>query len=345
MAWKERGAISLPGWLPGSLAYAPDGKWLAIGGSGGHVQQNNALNLAKNWQSETAGEFAAVAVSSDGSVIGATFKDGVRFLEPQTGKVGDAVTEEGCAPSAVALFPEPPANGGAPAFHKVIFGNAHGYFVKLWARWPNVSTIQSATRPADKPAADPYAVPLAVSPTGERAVVTGPVDRQTGKNVLWAWSAGSGAGNKLLSGHKATVTAAAWSQDGKAIVTADADGVVITWDASTFQEKSRLELGARVAAVAISHDARRIAAAATRPESHEGAGSYREEVYAWDAEHAQAKPEPLYRHVVGQTFQGMAAVTFSPDGRFLAAGFCNFKHLANLGELIGAVHVWERVAK
>ena len=55
----------------------------------------------------------------------------------------------------------------------------------------------------------------------------------------------------MLEGHKATVIAAAWSKDGKVILTGDADGVVITWDAATFKEKARLSLGARVAALAI----------------------------------------------------------------------------------------------
>src|SRR5207248_11630656 len=117
---------------------------------------------------------------------------------------------------------------------KVIAGNARGYAVKTWLEWPKVSTITASTvLPGRKPA-DEYAVPLAVSPDGKRVVVTGPIDKDTGKNVLWAWAAGSDAGNQRLEGHKAAVVAAAWSGRGGLIVTGDADGVVITWDATTF---------------------------------------------------------------------------------------------------------------
>src|SRR5204863_5324714 len=128
------------------------------------------------------------------------------------------------------------------------------YVVKTWADREKASTINSKTVAAGKLPADSYAVPLAISPDGKRVVVTGPIDKDTGKNVLWAWSAGSGEANKLLDGHKATVVSAAWSRNGKVIVTGDAGGVVIVWDAATFKEKSQVKLGGRVVAVAASPD-------------------------------------------------------------------------------------------
>jgi hypothetical protein len=76
--------------------------------------------------------------------------------------------------------------------------------VKSWIEWPKVSTIKTSTAPAEKQDHDPWAVPLAVNPRGvvedqalnpERkaeahAIMTGPIDRATGKNVLWAYAAG-----------------------------------------------------------------------------------------------------------------------------------------------------------
>jgi hypothetical protein len=43
------------------------------------------------------------------------------------------------------------------------------------------------------------------------------MDKDTGKNVLWAWSAGSGEANKLLVGHQATVVSAVWSPNGEQV--------------------------------------------------------------------------------------------------------------------------------
>jgi WD40 repeat protein len=209
------------------------------------------------WDVGVGTKFPAVALSPDGKTLAVTVKNGAQFLDAATGKAGDLLEQMESEPLAVAFFPDKPVlnkdTGQLLATSRqVIFGNARGYAVKTWLKWPLVSTITTSTVEPQKKTADNYAVPLAVDPEGKRAVVTGPIDRETGLNVLWAWSAGSGAANELLTGHKAPVTAAAWSRDGKLIVTGDADGVVITWDPATFKEKSRLKLDARVVAVAVT---------------------------------------------------------------------------------------------
>ena len=117
--------------------------------------------------------------------------------------LGDTLDADG-APLAVAFFPDAQVFDAQGQFvatsRKVIAGNARGYAVKTWLEWPKVSTITASTvLPGRKPA-DEYAVPLAVSPDGKRVVVTGPINKDTGTNVLWAWAAGSDAGNQRLEG-------------------------------------------------------------------------------------------------------------------------------------------------
>ncbi len=347
-AWKEVAALELTGWLGGSVAYSADGKALYVGGSGGNVRAYDAATRKKLWETKDGEHFTAVAAAPDGETLAAAVKNGVRFFDAATGKAGDTLEEKDGEPLAVAYFPDVPGPNvlvnGRPAINrKLIFGNARGHFVKTWLAWPNVSTIQTNTVAAGKKPADEYAVPLAVDPAGKRVVLTGPIERDTGKNVLWAWSAGSGEANKLLEGHKAVVTSAAWSKDGKVIVTGDADGVVITWDATTFKEKSRLSLGGRVAAVAISANGKHVAAAVVRP-SPGALAAYFEEVFIWDAAAPPKQPKPLANQQAGGPFggpfAGVASVAFSPDGKSLVSAFCNFDHLTKLGDLVGKVRVF-----
>jgi WD40 repeat protein len=162
-------------------------------------------------------------------------------------------------------------------------------------------------------------------------------------NVFWAWAAGSGAGNKLLEGHKELVTAAAWAQDGKSIVTGDASGKVIRWDAETFKELSHWTFSGKVVALAASRDGERLAAAVIGAVDNKE--SYNEEVYVWPAENAPMKLEPLVRKSVNGSFAGLAGLAFTPDGKTLASSFCDMMRLAKDDEPTGQVRRWRLTPK
>ena len=143
--------------------------------------------------------------------------------------------------------------------------------MKTWMEWPNVATIDTAPVATVKQPPTSTRSRLPRSPEGG-GVGTGPINGP--ENVLWAWSENTPAGNKDLKGHKAIVMSAAWSKDGKLIVTGDADGVVIVWDAEKFKERSRLKLGGRVAALAVSADGKSVAAAVVPSAPAYGQGAY-----------------------------------------------------------------------
>jgi WD40 repeat protein len=338
--WKEEADIKLPGWLPVSVAYSQSGKLLVVGGTGGTVAAFDSATRNEKWKADVTGNFAAVAFAADGKSVLATFKDGVRFLDADTGKPGASLEEKDSRPTAVGVFPDRDLFvEGNKKFvsHKVIFANRQHNFVTVWGPGSRekAGTIVLHTSAKDTNPLDANAVPLAVDPEGRSVIVTGPIDPDTDKNVLWAWVAGDrekgSPGNRVLKGHEAVVVSAAWSRDGKTVVTGDANGRVIVWNAKQMKETHRLELGGRVAAVALSPDGKNIAAVAIGKQA---------KFYAWPTAKTK-KSKPIY--VDSSDFLGPvhACLAFSPDGRQLAGSAINMDWLTRLGELVGKVHVWK----
>jgi WD40 repeat protein len=336
--WKEKAVLKTPGWLPGSLAYSSDGKRLAVGGSGGKVMAFDTATYKPKWTADVGGNFAAVAFMADGSSLLATFRDGVRFLDPETGKLGKSLEEPGESPDwraiAVGVFPDRTIEN--LTCRQIIFGTPVGYVVKTWYGSGEPGTLTLSTVAKGAKPADAHAVPLAVDPNGTSAIITGPVHRDTRKNVLWAYVCGNyekgSPGNRLLEGHQAVVVSAAWSKDGSTAVTGDAGGRVIVWDAKTMKETRRLEFGRRIAALALTSDGRQTAAVVV---------GNRAEFHLWETAKPPTDRKPL--HVDAADYRGPihASLAFSPDDRQLAGAAHNTVWLTRLGELIGKVHVWE----
>ena len=144
-----------------------------------------------------------------------------------------------------------------------------------------------------------------------------------GKNVVWAYVCGDygdgSPGNRILVGHTATVLSAASLKEGNAAVTGDADGRVIIWDAKTMKEASRLELGGRVAALAISDDGERTAAYVLGKQG---------EVYVWDTAKPPEGMKPIHTELSNFAGpQAFASLAFSPDGKRLAG--CDSQEVAD----------------
>ncbi len=338
--WKETPAVELPGWLPGSLAHSADGKTIVVGGADGHVAVFDSATRKEIWKTNHGGGFAAVAYSADQNRVLATFKDGVRFLDADNGKIEFTFEQMDCHATAVATFPDeifPADDSRLLKNHKVIFGSARGYIVKTWIDSAAAGTIELSNVRKGKEPDDANAVPLAVDPAGRSVILTGPVHRDTGKNVLWAWVAGNyekgSPGNRLLEGHQAAVVSAAWSKEGSTAVTGDAGGRIIVWDAKAMQERQRLELGGRVAALTLSPDGAEIAAVVVGKQA---------EYFVWKAAQSKSPAQPI--HADHGDFSGPihACLAFSPDGSHLAGSAINLAWQTRLGELVGRLQIWER---
>jgi WD40 repeat protein len=337
--WREKHVIETPGWLPVSVAFSPEKAMLVIGGTGGKVLAIDPANKAERWRADVGGTFAAVAFAADGKSILATYSDGARFLDQETGRWGASLEEKESRPRAVGVFPDREIASGAEklTYHKVIFGNARSYYVKSWIESAEPGGIQLVNVAEGKEPSDPLAVPLAVDPAGRSVVLTGPIHRDTGKNVLWAWVAGDyeegSPGNRLLPGHEAAVVSATWAPNGKILATGDAAGRLILWDAATMKEIHRHELGDRVAALALSPDGSDLAAAAIGKQA---------KFHVWKTAAPANHAAPIYVDA-SSDYSGPvhACLAFSHDGKQLAGSAINLAWLARSGELVGKTHVWE----
>jgi RNA polymerase sigma factor (sigma-70 family) len=346
--WKERFLIENAGKLPTSVAYSADGRNLLVGSADSEVMNLVFNGDEANWkwkatvtEAVPAAAFA-VAYSADGKKVYATTRDGVRIIDAASGKQETVIEAKGSNPTALGVFPN---KAIAPDItqSKIVFGNASGYFVKSWAEGKLPDSIGTIETNTGKKPADAAAVPLAVDPKGRSAIMTGPIDGQArfgrgGKNVLWAYVCGDyekdSPGNRVMVGHESTVVSAAWAKDGATAVTGDADGRVITWNATTMKETRRLELGGRVAALAISDDGARTAAYVLGKTG---------EVFVWDTAKPTNALRPIHTDVhdlTGST--SFASLAFTPDGKRLAGCAVNLAWLSGRGgQPVGKVRVWE----
>ena len=342
--WKEAKPIELDGGRITSVAYAPSGKNIAVVRDGKidfldaktrkhvvsmKIEHDPKLNPSPEVGTITAIAFRPTPHPKLGDVFAVTHKHGLRIGAMDLGiMASSSVREDGINPGY--------KEEGFDA-HQIIWvsdntiamSNGSEMQFSMWkeeekegigGRWRIPSTERG------KP------VVLAAIPGEKKFLSSDGEDRKT-KNGMHIRSENvKEEVTCQLLGHKSRPTFATVAKDGKRIVTADEGGTLIVWEGAKFdfKEKSRIEQGPGLAALALAPDGKTVAVLRSHGVDWLGAPANRSStvfaLFVFDATDPPAKPTAIWtsetRSLPGKV-NGPVSLAFGPDGKTLLAAFAD----------------------
>jgi len=304
----------LPREVPTFLAFAPDGKTLAEG----------CWNGVRLWDVQTGQEICRIGDDRDGALAGTYSPDGRTLVTGGSGaslRVWDLATGE----ELHRLV----GHGGGSEVCQVCFSSdgtilasaARDGMVCLW----ETTTYRRLHRFARKTT---WRSVLAISPNGTVLATEGD------GNNLCLWDVATGQEHRQVIGHQGPVYSAAFSPDGKTLISGSEDGTALVWNLQAVLKVEpprqeplppadhygdplppgtvarmgslRFQHGSGIASVTFSPDAKTLAVAA--------AGNEGSSVCLWDVATGQE-----LRRFDGYGSSWPSQIGFSPDGALLAA--------------------------
>ena len=358
--WKERQPIGLKDWQAGSLSFSTDGAKLLVAGTDKHAMfydMGSSAITSINPKGRTGFTVAAFDPSGSNYAI-ASEKEVVYYdLDSNPMNVHQIRYKIPSPPFAMSITPAHEDVRLITSINKV--KQMKKFMVQCvsvasptlvsYRQWslshkPDGGIARSVPVGMDLFAIsdkgnkgrnfDPYATPIAANPAGKQIVKLSVVDIKT-LEVSAPLDAESG--NGFLKGHDEAVVCAAWSEDGSTIVTGDAGGTIIVWDAKTYRETHRFNIDKhRIGSIDTTKDGKRIAVATISNDK----AKHSENIYVWDVDNPPKIFKPIAEPShIDSAFTGVASIKFTPDGQTLAASFCNFDRAKD--QQGGRVRIWD----
>lgn len=266
-----------------SIAFSPDGKWIATGSDDQAVKVWDAATGKELWNEATANAITAVVWSQGGKqLLAGNWRGGIEVRDAQSGKL---LTQWKAHRENIT--------GLAASQDGLQLATASGDdSCKVW----DLATRRCLLTIVQDNEYD--ATCVAFSPNGKFVVVG------DGENLLKLYGVRSGELLLTFSGHTETIAAVAFSRDGKRVFSASSDDTVRIWDAATGGEIRKLEGHADdITSLARSCDGLRLVS-----------GSADGSAIVWDAASGKKQAEfSGFSH-------GVTAVAISADGRRVASG-------------------------
>lgn len=292
---QEKKRLPTDGYRLAALAFAPDGKGLAVASKSttrfwdvaeGKELRQFGTPVTDDVTSQNNDE--TLAFSPDGALV-ATGGKNVRIWETATGKEVRGFGESRRRVSSVVFLTDKDlASGGGDRA------------VRIW----DTATGKETRTPVGHRDAVQCA---AFSPDG-KYVVTGGGDR-----ALLLWDASNGKFVRALVGHESALTAVGFSGDSSQLASGDASGAVRIWDVAAGKEEHLFQAHqAAVTAVVFSPDGKALGTAGRDGKLRLYEVAKEREIHEFPA-HAN----------------GVTAIAFSLDGKFMASGSGN-----------GGLHIW-----
>jgi WD40 repeat protein/tetratricopeptide (TPR) repeat protein len=299
------------GWI--GLALSADGLTLAVAGYGPKRSQFSIFRLDAATQKvtsqaqDTGHTISAAALSPDGRLLATNFPSAgwVHVIDTQTGR---PIAKHGSAHAAPVSALTFSGDG-----YKLVTADVEGT-IKIWEDARKLTSKSAAARTLKGHEA---AITQVGFSSDGRQLVSTSAD-QTAR--IWDLER-AGAAIRVLERAGAECHAARFSPDGQWIAAADGTSVRL-WDAATGRLVRELSAGDKslVSSVAFSPTNNRLLAVGYHRQADVSL------VVLWDVDGGRelarlSEPPDLPDHLVGGRTGAVSALAFSPDGKYLVAGF------------------------
>ena len=272
-----------------SLAYSPDGRWIAAGTGGGRLALWDAMSLKEPTILQAGGdEITSLAFQQNGGKVACGDKSGRVHV---WGLTGDGPKRES---KLLLVSPDPAADKGVwsvafdPEGTRLAAGYGSGR-IRIWDSRNGALLWEGAQDAKDLVSS------LAFSPDA-KTLVSGGDDRQ-----IHIWDlAGLKEARSPLQGHSESITSLAFNRDGSLLASASSDKTVQIWEAQSDYSKLGPPLVGPediVANVAFSPDGERLAAV-----------TLDSSIFLWNVDSRRPIVQGL------RSREGAVAVSFDPTG-------------------------------